>query len=388
MKLVYRLILNELLGPFVFGVVAFTSVTFAGSRLLEITNWLLGGKVGIGLALELVLLNLPAIIVLTLPMSTLLAVLLGIGRLSGDSEIVALFAGGVSFYRMVLPVLGLGILISGSSIALNEFLVPWAHSRNETLRSVLIDQVAPSEGQFTVDVDELNLKVDVRGGIDVENGELRDVTVTQYAPEDGELEGTRVFRHQPIRVLYARRAVWEGLKDSDRRYAWKFYDGFTQRLGTDTFDYVSFGDSRTDEQEQNLGKTPEDFALYQKTKMRNTDQLSFRELTEISARLHANPDRPMKDVRKFEVNRWNKLALPLSSLVFALLAAPLGIRPSRSGSSVGFGLSILLILIYWVVWHFTSHLAIEGNVPAVSGAFAADVLGILVALALIRRATK
>ena len=93
MKLVYKQVAAELIGPFVFGVTAFTSVFFAGSYLLKLTGWLMSGSIGLTMAAWIVLLLLPQILVFTLPMSTLLAVLLGVGRLSSDSEVVALFAG-------------------------------------------------------------------------------------------------------------------------------------------------------------------------------------------------------------------------------------------------------------------------------------------------------
>ena len=104
--------------------------------------------------------------------------------------------------------------------------------------------------------------------------------------------------------------------------------------------------------------------------------------------IKAHPDRATQDIRKLDVNRWNKLALPLSSLVFAMLAAPLGIRPHRGSNSVGLGLSILLIFLYWMVWRYTSQLAYQGSLTPLIGAFVADVLGVIAAVVLLKRAAK
>lgn len=386
MKLVYRLVFAELLGPFMFGVMAFTSVTFAGSQLLQISNWLLSGAISLNVALKLIALMLPSIVVFTLPMSTLLAVLLGIGRLSGDSEVVALYAGGISFYRIAIPVLILGIAVSGGSVAMNELLVPWAHGQIESIRAEVMNAVPPSRNAFSVGDDTLSLEIAVRGGMNPETGTLKNIMITQFAVEDMLIDGKPVKKNQPIWVVYADRAEWDGLKDDSKQYNWRLYDGYVQQVGTDKYVMWSFTGSRSETRE--LGKTPAQFALYQKTKMRNTDQLSFSELTQIVEQLKKNPNETWEKINEFDVNRWNKFALPLSSLVFALLAAPLGIRPSRSGSSVGFGLSILLILLYWIAWHYTSHLAIDGNLPTPIGAFAADILGTVTALWLISKAAK
>ena len=60
----------------------------------------------------------------------------------------------------------------------------------------------------------------------------------------------------------------------------------------------------------------------------------------------------------------------------------------RSSSSVGFGLSILLIFIYWMVWHYTCQMAIQWAMAPAAGSFLADVLGIAGAIALLRRSAK
>ncbi len=373
MRLVDRLVLRELIGPFIFGTAAFSSVFFAGTYLLKLTNWLMNGMPLIT-AIQALLLVLPSVVVYTLPMATLLAVLLGVGRLSGDSEVVALFAGGISLYRVVIPVFILGLLVTVSSIALGELVSPQAFARYERIQAAMLKQVAPEDQPFTVRDDGTNSLILVKGGMDVDRGILRDVTVTKFSGD------------QPMLVVYASRARWAGLNDSSKAYRWVLYDGWSQIVGTDSPAYESFGRARTREIE--IDKTPGQLSLYQKSADRKTDQMSFRELTALVRYLRAHPDRPQEQIRDVDVDRWNKLALPFSSLVFALLAAPLGIRPHRSSSSVGFGLSVLLIFIYWMVWHYTSSLAIQGSLEPVVGAFLADALGVFAAVMLLRRAAK
>ena len=373
MKLVDKQVTRELVGPFLFGVTAFSSVFFAGSYLLKLTNWVMNGM-PLATALWVVLLLLPSIIVYTLPMSTLLAVLLGVGRLSGDSEIVALYASGVSFYRMAVPIVVLGLVVTGSSIALNELISPQAYTRSQQLQAQILKQTAPTEQPFTVRDDSTNSLILVKGGMDPDTGVLKKVTVTQFAGD------------KPLAILYADRAVWAGMADQAKKYRWKLYDGWSQVVGTDSGVIQTFSEFHT--KEVQMGQGPKQFSLYQRSMMRDSDKLSFAELSRLVAYIKAHPDRPQDQIRQLEVHKWNRLALPMSSLVFAMLAAPLGIRPYRSGSSVGFGLSILLIFLYWMVWHYTSSLAIQGHISPVVGAFLADAIGIAAALALVRRAAK
>ena len=200
MKLVDKQVLRELVGPFLFGVMAFSSVFFAGTYLLKLTNWVMNGM-PLVTAVWIVLLLLPSIVVYTLPMSTLLAVLLGVGRLSGDSEIVALYASGVSFYRVAVPIVALGVMVTGSSIALNELVSPQAYARSQELQAAILKQTVPTEQPFTVRDDSTNSLILVKGGMDARTGVLKKVTLTQFSGD------------KPLAVIYADRAVWAGMTD-------------------------------------------------------------------------------------------------------------------------------------------------------------------------------
>ncbi|MCE5200109.1 MAG: LptF/LptG family permease [Armatimonadota bacterium] len=369
MRLLDKLLWRELIGPFLFGVIAFTSVFFAGTYLLKLTNWVMNGM-SLLTAIQMLLLYVPYVIVFTLPMSTLLAVLLGLGRLSGDSEVVAMFAGGISLYRIVAPIAALGLLVSVGSIFLNEVVVPSASSRNAELEAAALHQETKAKASFTLLDEGTNSLIAVKGGVDAKTGVLKDVTIVQY------------MHGRPGIVVYAQRAVWAGMKDNNDRSAWRLYDGYWQLVGGDSPAMSTFSKSQT--REIKIDKTPNQLAMFQK----KSEQMSFTELSQFVRYLKAHPDRPLKDIAELDVDRWNKLAFPLASLVFALLAAPMGIRPSRSGSSVGFGLSILLIFIYWIIWHYTSSLAVQGNIPPIMGAFMADVLGLAAAVVLLRRAAR
>jgi len=201
-------------------------------------------------------------------------------------------------------------------------------------------------------------------------GALKDVTIVQFSDS------------RPVGILYASKAEWAGASDPSLKFRWRLYGGFWQSLGSNSGAMSSFGESNT--RQVNLEKTPRQLQLYQK----DPEQMTFAEISQMVAYLRVHPDRPLEKIREMDVERWNKLSLPLSSLVFALLAAPLGIKPQRSASSVGLGLSVFIILIYWMIWHYTCSLAIQGNLTPIAGAFTADVLGIAAAFALLRRASK
>src|SRR5579871_4599987 len=119
MKLVDRLIWRELLGPLLNSIFMFLMLLFASNLLFRLTDLLTKG-VSFGTVTQIALYSLPPLVTQTLPMGMLLGTLLAFGRLSSDSEHIALFASGISFYRIIRPVFWVGLAVSLIAIVWNE----------------------------------------------------------------------------------------------------------------------------------------------------------------------------------------------------------------------------------------------------------------------------
>jgi lipopolysaccharide export system permease protein len=128
MRILDKYILKELLGPFVFGICAFSSILVGTGTLFRIAQYITKYGASLTSVAKLFVYSLPAIIVVTFPMSMLLAALLAFSRLSSTSEITAMKSGGISFYRLAAPVVVAAFLVSLFAIGFNEFLVPAANS--------------------------------------------------------------------------------------------------------------------------------------------------------------------------------------------------------------------------------------------------------------------
>ncbi|MEI6916646.1 MAG: LptF/LptG family permease [Armatimonadota bacterium] len=298
---------------------------------------------------------------MTLPMSVLLSVLLGFSRLSSDSEMVALWAGGIGLWRLMRPVITLAMCVTMFSFALNEWAVPAANRRISDIRSKALKLTTPIENAFLrADMQDgkYTSVVLVNGGM--KDRQLRDVTVlTGFTPKG------------PKFYFSAARAKWES---GDK---WTLYDGTMHSLGAAQQSHTNFREFKS--QPIILDGTPEEIAAEQ----RDSNEMSFKELARKIQRV-----RKTQDTREFEVDLYNKIALPFASLVFALLAAPLGLRPQRSGSGVGFGLSIGLIFAYWMVWQYTSTLAKTGTLAPIAGSFLADISFLVIGVSLIVRKSR
>ncbi len=89
-----------------------------------------------------------------------------------------------------------------------------------------------------------------------------------------------------------------------------------------------------------------------------------------------------------EVERARRIMVPLGSLIFALVGAPLGIAPSRTPKGVGFGYSILITFVYWIALQFSSTLGQNGTLPPVLAVAIPNIAGIALGIYLIWRVRR
>ena len=120
MRLLDKYILKAFVGPFLFGVFAFTSIFIGTGTLFRIAQYITEYGAPLLLVMKAFVLALPSIVILTFPMSVLLASLMTFSRLSSTSEIVVMRAGGLSFLRLAMPVYIIALMISIGAVAFNE----------------------------------------------------------------------------------------------------------------------------------------------------------------------------------------------------------------------------------------------------------------------------
>lgn len=138
MRILDKYILKEFLGPFLFGVAAFTAIFLGADTLLKIADYVTKYGASSTAALKIFILALPRIIVYTFPMAVLLGALMATSRLSGSSELIVMRTSGQSFSRLVMPIFILTFLISLCAVAFNEYVVPWTNRKYEQVINIEI----------------------------------------------------------------------------------------------------------------------------------------------------------------------------------------------------------------------------------------------------------
>ena len=365
MKVLDRYIARELLGPFAFGVAIFVSVFVAGNVLLQVTRLVADYHPSSLQVLKYFVFSLPGYVVLTFPMSMLLSVLLAFGRLSGDAETVAMRMGGIAFGRLMAPVVIVAAAVSLLTISFNEGVVPRASRAAEDLYTRIVGG-SPIEVQDYPVVKE------------VQDGRLVSVTwARRLYPKRGLMEDATYIRqqdNQPVLIVHGRRAVWEGR-------VWLFRDGTADYISPERVVRVVIPKDRPLRVE--FATSPREIARSQLT----AEQMTWRQLRERIAYAVRQGMRGA-ELSELRVQWHNKISLPFACLVFALIGAPLGVRGHRSSTSVGLGLAVFIVFIYYVIWHYLTVVAERGGMNPLLAAWTPDLIGVLVGGALVAKVSR
>ncbi|MGI6092268.1 MAG: YjgP/YjgQ family permease [Veillonellaceae bacterium] len=362
MRILDKYITKELLGPFIFGICAFSSIFIGTSTLFKIAQYVTKYGTPLITVVKLFVYSLPGIVVLTFPMSMLLASLMAFGRLSGSSEITAMKSGGLSFYRLAAPVFVVAFFVSIFAVGFNEYVVPRANAAyNYIVKYEIEKNTAPKSQEHIV------IK-DVRGNLlerltyarkyDEKTGAMYAVTMQEF--EKGNL----------VRVENAEKAVWK----SDR---WIMYNGIIHDLSVEGQLERTM---RFEQQIMPLNKTPKTISHEQK----KPEEMSIKELRQQINILQ----KEYVNISKLEVELYQRFTIPLASFVFALIGTPLGLQPHRSSSSIGLGISIIVIFIYYTIMTVSSALGQGGAIPALLAAWLPNILGIIAGFFLVRKASQ
>lgn len=320
MKILDRYMVTELGGPFLFGLAAFTLLFVAGN-LLNIARLVSEEHASVFAAAKYFVYTLPSTLVLTFPMSMLLGVLLAMSRISGDSELVAIRAGGVSLYRVAAPLVAVGLAASIVGFLFQEFVVPYASTKANDILHTEIQSGGP--GVLA------NQTVSTM----LSNGDQQVTFAQGFDPKTDELQGTTVeiFRAGSLlSLLFAPHARFSG----DR---WEFQDAVWYGLQPPCCKVSNYPVLEID-----IGADPSQ--IVERTK--SPEDMSRAELAGLLRSGVRTADRSRYAL--LQVTFDSKLARPFAALVFTLLAMPLGIRPQRSSSGAGFGISVLIVFGFYI----------------------------------------
>lgn len=328
-----RYIFMQLLLPFLFGVGAFSSIATSVGSVFELIRQVTQYGLPLEIAVKVLLLTMPEYIGYSFPMSMLLATMMTFGRLSGDSEIIALRSAGVSVYRLIVPALVLGVMVTGITFAMQEALVPAAKVEAAATLNQALKQEKPSFQKDNIIYPEYAEEKLPDGSKE------RNLVRLFYARQFNGKEMTDVMvidrsRGEISQVINAK----SGQLDLGKK-TWEFRDGTVYLIDPKSANSTK---SQFQTLNANLGKAPLEIAAPE----RKPEEMNVIESIAYLDVLRAKAD--WKAVNTFQIRIQQKLALPFVCVIFAVIGSAVGIRPQRGGKATSFGMSLLLIFGYYL----------------------------------------
>ena len=377
LPLMDRWLTSELIGPLLFGIAAFTVVSLSVGVVFELVRKVAESGLPPLVAMQVLGLRLPSFLVLSFPMATLMATLLGYSRLSGSSELTALRSIGVSTRRMVMPALMVAIVMTALTFFFNDVIVPSSNRvASNTLDTALGRALSSEHGS--------NVVYSRFGPVSVQDGDqlrtetgLAQLFYARESTRDGMQDVTLLdfSRSGQQQMLIAKSAVW-----NDRRSVWEFRNG---RLIN-----IEAAGSRTTSAEFDRYFYPFTSAPRDVAKLpSNAEEMTVGQAIRAERLLAEAGD--VKEARRLRVRIQEKFAFPAICLVFGLIGSSLGVRPNaRTSRSQGFGISVLLIFGYYLMSFIFSSLGVKGTLLPVFAAWLPVTIGLAAGLFLLRQASR
>ena len=361
-----RYILSEILGPLALGFLVYTFILLI-RFLFQSAEMIIRRGLPVSIVGELLLYTVPNIVVLTLPMALLFGILIAVGRLSSDSELIAMRSCGVSLLSLYRPVLLLSGFLTLVNTLLMVYALPWGNHSLQTLRLEITTQSIARQVQPRVFYEEWDGKV---------------VYVFEVPPGEDRWKGVFLAESIPSgKDNQITIADWGEVRvdPAGEKVILRLYNAVRHKVDLDAPDRYEI--SRHKRLDLVL---EEQFTTEQKAKI--SVSKGIRELTLQELRELANDPAALDEqhnLARVEIHK--KFSIPVACLVFGLFALPLGINNRRGGKASGFAMSIAVIVVYYVLLSNGEEAARYDRIPPWLGMWTPNVLFAVVGIFLLIR---
>jgi LPS export ABC transporter permease LptG/LPS export ABC transporter permease LptF len=362
-----RLLYRAVIPPFLIALFVLTFVLFfefIGSR----SEFLLGSNSSLEIILSVIAAVMPGILIFSLPLAFLIGILIGFGGLSGESQITALRACGIPLRSLLRFVLALALFVGFVTAILSVVILPRANAyvsqrMNEANLSLATSMVRPRI--FNEDFPGIVFYVD-----DISSDKQHWHRVFLADTSDAKAP----------RIIIARDGSWIGNSNKDSLQL------HLDRGASYTVNVHEPGQDNTIE----FGSLEIPINLRKETDSLDKPELKPKKITEQNTgylwQNYSSSPQNTKILQLVELNK--RLALPFAVFPFALLGLALAAGPSKGSRTSGFGLSLITVIVFYVLFFNGLRLAQVGKVSPVLGAWGANIFLLILGLTLFSKAEK
>ena len=346
MRLLDRYVIRNFLQAYFYCIAGFVSIWLIFDISDNISTFI-DEHFGILLTVRYYATQVPQVFIILLPVALLLALLFSLGRMSRANEIVSMLTAGVSIPRVLLPLIGIGLLTVAASSALNYSLAPHAEMAKKNFLATARSHQYSIQGQIfrnrtdlrTWFIQSFRPGHDIFNNVQVLQQDANDNIVTNYlAARATYYADTKAWELDQVKVVH--------------------YDP-TGNI-TDEKIYPSLKIDHWTETPFRLGSANV-----------RAEYLSFPELREY---LRFNSDFPITLLAPFRTHLQYRLALPWTCLVVVCIAAPLGIGYSRRGVLASVASAVILVFSMNFLTHLFLALGEGDRISPILAAWIPNVL--------------
>jgi LPS export ABC transporter permease LptF/LPS export ABC transporter permease LptG len=340
-----RYLITEILGPLGLGFVVYTFILLL-RFLFQSAEMIIRRGLPVSIVGKLLLVTLPNIVVLTLPMSLLFGTLIAVGRLSSDSELIAMRSSGLSLLTLYRPILLLSGLLTVVNALLMIYVLPWGNHSLQELRLEIATQTVSQQVEPRVFYEEWEGKVVYVFEVPQGSKRWKGVFLAEAIPSTEKNQITT--------------ADWgEILVDqAGERVVLRLYNAIQHKVDLSAPDRYEISRHRR------LDLVLDDqFTTERKAKLSVSKGIRELNLDELRDLLRdPTTDSEQRNLARVEIHK--KFSIPAACLVFGLFALPLGINNRRGGKASGFALSIGILILYYILLNNGEEAAHFGRMPA------------------------
>ncbi|HZS28764.1 MAG TPA: LptF/LptG family permease [Candidatus Angelobacter sp.] len=338
-------------------------VLFLVFTYFELLSDIVRKKISFLTQVEYLLNFIPSVLYQITPLAVLLTVLVMFGLMQKNNEITAMKATGVSIYRTVIPILVIATALAGGLFLLDQWYLPYANKRVETLRNLIKGKPAQTylrpdrkwifgESKKKPDGSPGNRKIYYYEAFDPDRNVFGSISVFELDPHT----------FQMVKRVYATRARW-----ADQLQKWTFENGWQRTWSTSPagdiqeelhkFDVSTFAE---------LNEPP----TYFKKEVLQSEEMNYEELRHYINDLQTGGF----DVVRLRVQLQKKIAFPLVTLVMAVLAVPFALSGGRRGALSGVVVALIIGVSYVLMVGLFEAMGNVSQLPPLIAAWSPDLI--------------
>lgn len=340
-KILHKYIVKEFLSSFIFGLIVF-SVTILLEQVIMLIDLFLSKGVSFWIVFKLFLLVIPNILSLTIPMAILFGVLLSYGRFSEDNEITIMRSTGADYKTLSMPIIIFVIIISCGLVYFNHSFSPSTFKYFRTLyKQILVETPLAKFNEKTI----------------TQLGEYK-IYAHKVNPENNVLTGVNIYKYSndnanqyiiPWRIASSSATV----RVEKGIVKFKLFNGYWQKT-----------DPKVPENMLHIHFASYQFEIPVMNNINSAD-MTLKELTssKISKKIKTfNKDDDQ--IYKYKNEYWTRWVLAAAPIFIAIVAIPIGMMAGKGGKAAGFGLSLCILFVFYMLLIIALNIGEKGYIPS------------------------